>query len=116
MPEIKCKTWGGNMNTEGQDAIVAAEMEIKAHRLDEFLRNPNNRKDLENLRGELLDKASLVTWNEFDVLTQGALAQILWTLVKDPSSNVIDDFRLAFAVGYILGGGDELGNHKNIQG
>lgn len=91
-------------NNEVQDAITEAEVEIKAHRLGQFVNDPKNRDAILQRKKELLDKAVTFDLAKFDILTQSALARLFYNLVKTHSEEELhNDLKLCIAIGYILG-------------
>lgn len=92
------------MSDEAESAIREAEIEMEAHRLGVFTRNPENREALDKRVKELQKKSDEWTWhNELDLLTQGALASVLFGIVKHSEEEPLDQLKRIFAMGYTLG-------------
>jgi len=89
---------------EVEAAIQEAEIEIEAHRLGVFIRNSENKEALDKKCLELQNMGAEWTWhNKLDLLTQGALARVLFGIVKHPEDNPLNNLKRAFAIGYQLG-------------
>ncbi len=87
---------------EVDDTIMAAQLEINAHRLGLFINDPANREAIQKRKKELLDEATLVDFVKFDVLTQAAIIRLFSIMEKEPGEYIFD-MRVVLGVGYILG-------------
>ena len=92
---------------ETDDAIIEAEITIKAHRLGEFIRAPENRDKLNQLCKILNEETMSFTWDNLTLLEQGASGKILYGIVRNPNEDLLADLRYAFALGCILGAGKD---------